>query len=149
MENQGEEIPLIHLMPLMQRVMSLAELHKKFGITKSQLVIYLVLYYMGSATMTEIAQYISSSKEQATRAVSALCDNGTVERYENRDNRTHVHLRLSDAGLAYIQNIISELRSEVNNRLSSGLSTEDIEKLKESVRTTVEILGKLNFTKCT
>ena len=138
-----DEITLLHLLPMLQRIIGLTETHKKFGVTKSQLMIFFVLHYRGSVTMSEIAQCLSSSKEQATRAVAALCDNGLVERYEDPSNRTHVYIRFTENGEKNMQQLMKEFRTNIYNRLTSSLDDEDIQKLKQSVLTTIEILGKV------
>ena len=137
------EIPLLHLLPLLQRNIDLSETHKKFGVTKSQLFIILVLHFRENATMSEIARYISSSKEQATRAVAALYDNGLIERYEDPSNRTHVYIRLTEAGKAHMRRLIQEFCSEISARLTSSLEDDDIQKLNSAVQTAVEILSKV------
>lgn len=143
MDNSGDEITLLHLLPILQRIISLTDTHKKFGITKTQITIFLILHYKGSMTMSEVAQFISSSKEQATRAVAVLCDNGLVERYEDHDNRTHVFIRLTEIGKEHLQQLISKLREEIAKRLSSSLDEEEIQRLNQAVNTTVEILNKV------
>ena len=143
MENSGEEIPLLHLLPMLQRIISLTDSHKKFGLTKSQMIILIILHYKANMMMGEIAQYISSSKEQATRAVAGLCDNGLVERYELPSNRTRVYIRFTEKGREYRQVICQQLRAELYAKLKTSLSEEDLQKLKQSVQTTVEVLSKV------
>ena len=138
-----DEIPLLHLLPLLHRIIGLTETHRKFGITKSQAIVFFILHYRDGITMSEIAKYISSSKEQATRTVAALCDNGLVERYENPNNRTHVYIRFTEAGREEMQRLVQEFRTDIYNRVSSSLDDEDIQKLHQAVLTTVEILGKV------
>lgn len=143
MENSGEEIPLLHLLPLLQRIISLTDSHKKFGITKSQMVIFIILHFKGSTTMSEVAQYLSSSKEQATRAVAVLCDNGLVERYEDPSNRTHVYIRLTEKGREFMQTLREKLHEDIKVKLNRSLTEEDRKELQESVQKTVEILNKV------
>ena len=143
METCDDEIMLLHLLPLLHRIIGLTEAHKKFGITKSQAIVFFVLHYRDGITMSEIAKYISASKEQATRTVAALCDNGLVERYENPNNRTHVYIRFTEAGRENMQRLIQEFRTDIYNRLTSSLEDDDIHKLNQAVLTTVEILGKV------
>lgn len=138
-----DEIPLLHLLPLLHRIIGLTETHREFGVTKSQIIIFVVLHYRGSVTMSEIAKYISSSKEQATRAVAALCDNGLVERYEDPHNRTHVYIRFTWAGKVYMEQLNRKIRTDIFERLTSSLDDGDIQDLNQAVRTTVEILSKV------
>ena len=143
MEYTEKETELLHLLPLLYRLICLTEAHKKFGITKSQMIIFIVLYYREGVTMSEIARYISSSKEQATRAVASLCDNGLVERCEDAANRTRVLIRFTEDGRNYMRQLVSWLRTDISQKLSASLSTDDLQRLHQSVQTTVEILGKV------
>ena len=143
MENTGDEVTLLHLLPILRRIIGLTDTHKQFGITKSQIIIFIVLHYRGSVTMSEVAQYISSSKEQATRAVAVLCDNGLIERFEDAGNRTHVLIRLTEQGKAHLQRLIAKLRSEVAERLAASLDEEEIHELNQAVNTVVTLLGKV------
>ena len=143
MENYGEETPLLRLLPVLQRLISLTEVHKKFGVTKSQIIIAIILHYRGSLNMTEVAKYLSSSKEQATRTISVLCDHGLLERFEDEENRTHVYVRFTEKGTEHMQRLISELNKEVSEKINSKLSPEDIETLNESILTTIDILNKI------
>lgn len=143
MDHSGEEIPLLRLLPILQRITSLSDLHKKFGVTKSQMIIFLVLHYKESTTMSEIAQYICSSKEQATRAVASLCDHGLVERFEDPANRTHVFIRFTEDGKNMMKQLASQLRADIRSRLSSSLSEEELCELRQSVMNTIEILNKV------
>jgi len=138
-----DEISLLYLLPLLHRIIGLTETHKKFNITKSQAIVFFVLHYRDGITMSEIAKYISASKEQATRTVAALCDNGLVERYENPSNRTHVYIRFTEAGRENMQRLIQECSTDIYNRLTSSLDDDEIKKLNQAVLTTVEILGKV------
>ena len=137
----SEEIPLLRLLPILQRIVCIADAHKKFGVTKSQMIIFLVLYYRDGVTMSEIARYISSSKEQATRAVATLCDSGLVERYEDPGNRTLVLIRFTDKGRETMHELLLWLRSNVAEKLSASLSEEELVRLHQSVQTTVELLS--------
>ena len=143
MENQSDEQPLLRLLPILSRIIQTADVHKKYGLTKSQIFIFLVLRYKGSMTMSEVAQYISSSKEQATRTVASLCDHGLLERYEDSGNRTHVHIKFTAAGEKYMQQLAEQLKTEISKKLTSCLTEEDIETLRSSVETTIEILSRV------
>lgn len=143
MNNTEEELPLLHLLPILQRIISLTNVHKDFGLTKSQMIIFIVLQYKGSMTMSEIAQYISSSKEQATRAVAAIYDRGLVERFENPCSRVHVHIRFTDKGAEYMQQMLRQMRAELSEKLHASLSEADIALLRKSVQTTVDILSRV------
>ena len=139
----GEEVPLLRMLPILQRLIRLTDAHKQYGLTKSQTVVMLALYYRESINMSEIAQYISSSKEQATRVVAALCDQGLVERFGLPDNRTHVFIRFTQKGRAFMQQVGQQMRAELARRLNSSLTPEELQTLRQSVQTSVELLSKV------
>ena len=139
----GEDIPLLPLLPLLMRVVKLADTHKQYGMTKQQMIVLLTLYRRDCATMGEIAQYMSSPKEQATRVVASLFDDGLVERFEIPENRTHVYVRLSDNGRSFMKEFITEFRSEFSMKLRSSLSSEEVGLLHSSVKTAIELLSKV------
>ena len=143
MDCSGEEVPLLHLLPVIHRVIKLTDAHKRYGLTKTQTVMLIALYYRESVTMGELAQYISSSKEQATRAVAALCDNGLVERFENPENRTHVYIRFTDKGREFMRQLSKMLRAQIDERLALSLTEDELAALRQSVRTSIEILSKV------
>lgn len=143
MKNTEEELPLLRLLPILQRITSLTSVHKKFGLTRSQMIIFIVLHYRGSMTMSEIAQYISSSKEQATRAVAAIYEQGLVERFEDPCSRVHVYIRFTDKGEEYMQQMLRQMRAELSEKLHASLTEADIAILRDSVQTTIDILSRV------
>lgn len=138
-----EEVPLLCLLPLLQSLVRLADTHKEYGLTKSQAIVMITLKYRESITMSEAAQYISSSKEQATRAVAALCDRGLVERFEQPQNRTHVFIRFTEEGSRFMEEFGNRLREQISSRLSAKLSAEEIDTLRASLKTAVGLLNKV------
>ena len=141
--NMEEEVPLLHLMPIIQRLIKLSDAHKQYGLTKSQVIVMIALRYRENVTMSEIAQYISSSKEQATRAVAVLFDHGLVERFEQPQNRTHVYIRFSEQGRAFMHELESQFHKEISHKLSSSLTPEEIETLRNSLQTSIDLLSKV------
>ena len=138
----GEEVPLLSLLPILKRMVRLADTHKQYGLTQSQAVVIIALKNRGSVTMSEVAQYLSSSREQATRAVAALYDRGLVERFELPRNRTHVYIRFTEAGEKLTEELEAHLHEQISTRLQARLSTEEIAALRSSVQTSIDLLNK-------
>ena len=94
--------------------------------------------------MTQIAKYISSSKEQATRAVSGLVDDDFVERQHDEENRTKIYIHLTKKGEQLLtkwrENHISQLCSILDKKLTA----DEQERLQEAARTLTQLLSKLN-----
>ena len=73
------------------------------GLTRTQQIIVLTLSQSGMMSMSELAARISTSNEQATRAVSQLVDRGFIERMQNKFNRRVVNIKLTDSGKDYVK----------------------------------------------
>lgn len=144
-ELYGEgEIPLLRLVPLVSRIIGISDKAKKYDITKSQLMFMTALYYRGLLSMTKISEFISSSKEQATRAVAPLVDRGIVKRVEIPENRTRVYIELTEDGKQIMDSLRDECHHDVNERLKACLSDEEFSTLLDSVRTVISLLNKVD-----
>ncbi len=58
-----------------------------------------------SLSMSEVARLISTSNEQATRAVSQLVSLGFIERSQNENNHRIVNIKLSAEAAAFMKDI--------------------------------------------
>lgn len=137
------EIPLLELVALIYKAVDFHSQKKLHDLTKTQLLVLAALYHKGSLNMTMISEYISSSKEQATRAVSPLADRGLISRVEHQDNRKHVYLELTDAGKELIVLLRAEMREKFKARVDSALSKEEKDALLSSAETLTAVLTKL------
>ena len=108
-----DEIPLLRLIPVTYRIIELDKYAKNFDLTKSQIFILTALHSHGILNMTKIAEYLSSSKEQATRAVSPLVEKGLVRRIESENNRKVVNIEFTDEGRELIKKLRDEIRMSV------------------------------------
>lgn len=146
MENKdfdAQDLPLLAALPMIHRlVMSGGERTKAIH-TKTQLLIFIILSVRESLTMTEIAGYISSSREQATRAVAPLADAGYVERYTDLSNRTRIHIRLTEAGRSYWGESREKMRAMIDARLKASLTDEECSELEQAAATMIRLLRKL------
>lgn len=144
MESISEErMPLLSTFLVVYKLALSCVDRKQFNYSKSDFIILSALLYREHLCMSQLAECISSSKEQATRAVSALVDERLVERYEEPANRKLVHVRLTDEGRKKADALRESFRSCVDEKLLSQLSPEDVARLDRSSREIVEILGKL------
>lgn len=138
-----EESPLFTILPMIQRLVYSSLDHKSFPYSRSQIIILIVLSIRKELTMKEVAGYLSSSKEQATRAISPLVDEGLVERFENPANRVHVYVRLTDSGVRYLKNIADTVKVSVKKRLQESISPESMEDLENTLFHAIEILREV------
>ena len=144
MEHSEEgEIPLLDLMALIYRAVNFHSQKKLYDLTKTQFLILAALYRSVSLNMTEISEFISSSKEQATRAVAPLADRGLIRRVEHSDNRKHVYVELTEAGKELITQLRGEMRRRFMERVDSTLSEQEKAELSSSAETLAAILSKL------
>lgn len=123
-------------------VMNASDL-KGLDLTKNQISILLALMHHPYLSMSRLADYIPSSKEQATRAVAPLADNHYVERFQDENNRKLVLIRLTEKGRAFICEKIGCVDRQLCEK-AAALSEEDKKRFQESLDTTLEILKKLD-----
>ena len=141
-QNDGE-VPLLLAVPLMQRVVlgNFRQLH--FPYTKSQLYVQIALRYRGSLTMKEVAGHLCCSKEQATRAVAPLADDGLIERRIDEENRSRIHVCLTPEGEELLREYVAQLSERIDEYLCEALDEEERRELHEAVDVVLRILGKL------
>lgn len=143
-DTSDDSIQLLGLFPLLNKTVVSATCHKSFGYTKSQLLIFSALTQYDSLTMTQVAGYLSSSKEQATRAVAPLVDDGLIERYTDHENRTRIHIRLTETGKDFIQHYKEKFYRDLQMTIGEKLTQQERMELKCSTETLVCLLKKLN-----
>lgn len=135
---------LLSLFPLVNKTVVSAISLKEFGYTKTQLMIFAALGKYENLTMSQVAGYISSSKEQATRAVAPLVDDGLMERYVDPENRTRIHIRLTPKGESFSQHYKSRFFENLKKMMRDKITQEEMLELKQAVETMIRILSKLN-----
>ena len=140
---EGDKLPLLRLIPLTHRLLKLEDALKEFDLTKSQLYIMAALYYRSFLTMTQVSESISSSKEQATRAVAPLVKKGYIKRFERENDRKHVFIELTDAGRQILEAVRTRAVSGFHKKLDRAVSEEEKQQLIESLHTVISILSKV------
>lgn len=141
--SNSENMPFLAALPLIHRLVLSGGERGRAIHTKTQLIIFIILSVRESLTMTEIAGYISSSREQATRAVAPLVDAGYVERYVDPQNRTRIHIRLTTAGRAYWEESREKMCVMIDRRLKESLSPEECGELEQATATMIRLLKKI------
>lgn len=137
------DMPLLMVLPLLYRQVMASAAGRRSGLTKTQLIILSSLALHGTLHMSQIARYISSSKEQATRAVAALVEEGYVERTHDMSNRTRVYVSLTAEGQALLDRYREEMVERLKAELAGSISPAEQEELFSAARTMIRILGKL------
>ena len=141
--NSEKESSLLRLVPLVFKISRFGSARREFDLTKSQMLLMLALYHYGSVTMKQVSEFISSSKEQATRAVHPLVDRGLVERFELETNRKHVYIRLTESGQKLIKTAVKEYHDETATRIEASLSKKEYARLQKAVCVVDELLSKV------
>lgn len=133
---------LFEIFPICQKLLlNSFDLHD-IHFTKTQIYILLTLSAKKNLNMSEVAAYIASSKEQATRAVAPLVKQGYVERYHNESNRKKVFIRLTKQGNDFVQKEKIRVKSHLASQFNA-LSLEDREIFRQSIENTLRVLRKL------
>lgn len=138
-----ERSPAFSLLPLLYRLVLTPQARKTYGYTKMQLIILNALASRGVLNMTQIADFIGASKEQATRAVAPMADAGLIERSVPENNRTHVDIRLTDAGRSFMRGYFQNAEDRIRERVSASLTPEERRTLRESLSTAAKLLMKV------
>lgn len=108
-----------------------------------QFFILVSLYQYEPLTMTEIADFVSTSKEQATRAVAPLVDAGFAERRVDPENRRSIHIYLTDAGRDSLHEHWRHFNEHITQLYDRYLTPEEREELGRSLHSVIRILRKM------
>lgn len=135
--------PVFPLLPHLYRLVLTSREHKEYGLTKMQMLILHALVSCDMLTMTQLSEFISTSREQTTRTVSALVDMGIVERIVPESNRTLVEIRLTDEGREFMRNYYASEGRRIRERVHAYLTDEEISQLRDSLGTAVQLLLKI------
>ena len=142
-ESFCDNTQLLSLLPLITKtVLAAAEL-RETGYTKSQLLILAALFRRNDLTMGKVAEFISSSKEQATRAVAPLVASGLLERYVDPENRTKIHIRLTDLGRKTLEQNNRHILHNLYQIFKERISDDEMLELKASAESMIRILSKV------
>lgn len=115
---------------------------KKYEITRTQQIILLSLSVAGVLNMSQLAEKINTSNEQATRAVAQLVDKGFIVRMQNPTNRRVINIMLTDEARLFLSKMKDEILGELVSRFSE-ISDEEMEQLYSSILNVSTILKKV------
>ncbi len=140
---QDDEIPLLTLMPLLYKQVMASSAFKTSGFTKTQIIIMSALASRGPLRMTQVAETLSSSKEQATRAVAPLVKEGLVKRTRYAANRTRVYVDLTEKGSDFMEKSNRAFDRYINEKLARSVTPEEKEELHQAVNVAIRALDKI------
>lgn len=78
----------------------------KIGMTKTQIAALMSLQVEGAMTMSDLGNRLDIAREQVTRIVNALKEQGLVESVRSEDNRKHVIASITTKGETVLNNHI-------------------------------------------
>lgn len=142
-ENKGDLIySLLELLPsYFQYFNNFTDIKEKH-LTKTQLRILLILSTNKKLSMSQLADKLCISREQATRAVAPLVHRKLMFRSIHDTNRRQLDVGLTNSGIT----LLSELRTEYIRHLESSfscLSEEEKTLFTESLHNITTIMSKM------
>lgn len=117
---------------------------KRFHVTKTQFRILFVINMYPDITMSELADRIATSREQATRAVNPLVKRKLLLRKTDAKNRRQLKINLSDEGLDFLYEIVSQFIEAAGQPFQS-LSDEELNAFHEAVGTITKTMNKISL----
>ena len=144
MSREEDTIPLLGLLPLILRVAFSGVKKEISPYTRTQIYVLTILAEKRSLTMKEVAYYISTPKERATRVVAPLVEDGLVERYFDQENRSKTHVRLTEKGIALQERIQDLVRQHIDEQVDTALSEEEKAELSQSISSAIRLLDKVH-----
>ena len=141
-ESAQPRLTMLRALPLMHRLLRLILVGERDRFTKTQFYILITLYHRSPLTMTQIGEHIGASKEQATRAVAPLADEGLVQREVSPRNRTRVYVSLTADGCTLVQELISRCSEKLEERMNERLTAEEREALRMHLAESAALLEK-------
>jgi Transcriptional regulators len=107
---------------------------KTFRITKTQLRALFVVHTYPGITMSELADEIATSREQATRAVSPLVRRKLLVRTTDRDNRRQLKIDLTEQGRELMVAIVNQFLDNAGKPFQS-LTDRELEDFHKAIIT--------------
>lgn len=142
-ESDSEYLSILSVFPQYYSLVLTGSNIKEYDITRMQFIIMLALARHKMLIMSKIADILSSSREQTTRAVEHLFQEGYVERLPDSLNRTHVLIQLTDKGKSVVEKCRSDVANKMKSLLEGKLSKTELDELNFHVSEIVKLLDKV------
>lgn len=111
------------------------------GLTKQQEIVLIGIVMCQPISSSALADYLSLPRQNVSRTVNDLVDQGLVSRVIDSDNRRQVILTLSDEGKRFVAEHRQKVRDNLDRTLGA-LSENERELLVNASRVTATILRK-------
>ncbi|MCR5160812.1 MAG: MarR family transcriptional regulator [Lachnospiraceae bacterium] len=134
--------------PLMHRLLHVAYDGEQKNLTKTQFIILISLYLYGELPMMELSKLSGITKEQATRALSPLAENGLVTRSISESNRNYVYVHLSPHGKARVRAMFQRCSKRLDSLAEVRLTPEELKELGQHMTALRLLLNKITNKSC-
>ena len=114
-------------------------------LTKTQLKAILIIANEQTMSMSELADRMCISREQASRVINPLADLGLIHREIHPGNRRQIDIRLSSQGITCLEDMKATY-SELLFSSLDRLEPEELQKFLDAVDVVIYTLGKLLST---
>ncbi len=108
-------------------------------LTRTQQIILLALSLSKTLTMSQLAEKINTSNEQATRAVAQLVEMDFVERKQNAKNRRIINISLTDKAMNFLENTKNNIMDELLKKFER-ISDNEMLSFKQAVSQIINVL---------
>ena len=141
-ETEEPRLSMLRALPLMHRLLRLIFVGERDRFTKTQFYILITLFHRAPLTMTQIGRMIGANKEQATRAVAPLVDDGLVQREVSSRNRTKVYVSLTENGRTLVPELLERCSEKLDAYLGERLTPQEQEALRIHLEESAALLEK-------
>ncbi len=142
-ESNAEKPDFLSLLPLIYGLVLTGSRIKDHDITRMQMILLLALSRRERLLMSRVAEYMSSSREQATRAVDHLVKEGYVERLPDETNRTHVFIHLTAKGTELLDRCHVDADERIHRTMDGRLSDDEVRALGYHLSEVIRLLDKI------
>lgn len=118
--------------------------YREIKFSRHQFYTLLALGGRESMTMGQVAESLAASREQATRVVASLVEEGYVERFYDETNRKRVYVRLTLKGREFIEKEKNYVRGQLESRFAQ-LSDAEMEEFLTCLSSLKAILKKVEI----
>jgi len=119
---------------------------KKLGITRVQTMTLRFVIYNEECKTSDIADFLSVSRSDATRITDTLVSKGFIERINDEKDRRVIRLKITDEG----KKIFEDIRKELVlcfSKILEKMDKEDAEALMKGLRALSNVLKEIDLEK--
>lgn len=106
-----------------------------------------IQWYGEPLTMSELARYTMSSKQQMTKVVNRLVEQELVERVYDPSNRRIIKIKVTEKALSYIEHFI-ECNAGCFRPFLEQMSSEDLADFQKGIGLVYRSLANLPWDSC-